>query len=168
MGMIAPIFIATHKCELTTGIFIMKNIKYLILLSILSLNSSYAATNTLETADIEMLDSLWVASFDNGNTTDLVTLYTKDAMVFPPSSEILEGRIAIGAYLDGLRDAGFNEYSISNVDMQVKGLTAYSTELWEATRIDADGNEIKLDGNITNVLERQSDGSWKIKLQSWN
>lgn len=146
----------------------MKNIKYLILLSILSLNSSYAATNTLETADIEMLDSLWVASFDNGNTTDLVTLYTKDAMVFPPSSEILEGRIAIGAYLDGLRDAGFNEYSISNVDMQVKGLTAYSTELWEATRIDADGNEIKLDGNITNVLERQSDGSWKIKLQSWN
>lgn len=146
----------------------MRNIKYVIFLSILSLNSSYAATNTLETADIEMLDSLWVTSFDNGNTTDLVTLYTEDAMVFPPSSEILEGRLAITDYLDSLRDAGFNEYSISNVDMQVKGKTAYSTELWEAIRIDADGNEIKLDGNITNVLERQNDGSWKIKLQSWN
>ena len=146
----------------------MKNIKYLILLSILPLSSSYAATNTLETADMEMLDSLWVTNFDNGNTTDLVTLYTKDAMVFPPSSEILEGRLAITDYLDSLREAGFNEYSISNVDMQVKGTTAYSTELWEAIRIDADGNEIKLDGNITNVLERQNNGSWKIRLQSWN
>jgi ketosteroid isomerase-like protein len=146
----------------------MKNIKYLILLSILSLNSSYAATNTLEIADVEMLNSLWSSSFDNGNTTSLVTLYTNDAMVFPPSSEILEGPIEITAYLDGLRKVGFNEYSISNVDMQVKGNTAYSTELWEAIRVDADGNEIKLDGNITNVLERQNDGSWKIKLQSWN
>ncbi len=146
----------------------MKNIKYLILLSILSLNSSYAATNTLETADVEMLNSLWATSFDNGNTTTLATLYTKDAMVFPPSSEILEGRVAITDYLDGLREAGFNEYSISNVDMQVKGDTAYSTALWEVVRIGVDGNEIKLDGNITNVLERQNNGSWKIKLQSWN
>lgn len=146
----------------------MKNIKSMILLSILSLSSSYAASNTLEAADIQMLDSLWASSYVNGNTSGLATLYTKNAMVFPPSSEILEGQIAITNYLDGLRKAGFNEYSISNVDMQVKGNTAYSTELWEAIRIGADGNEIKLDGNITNVLERQNDGSWKIKLQSWN
>jgi len=146
----------------------MKNIKYLILLSILSLNSSYAASNALETADLEMLDSLWASNFDNGNTAGLVTLYTKDAMVFPPSSEILEGRLAITTYLDGLREVGFTKYSISNVDMQVKGDIAYSTELWEAIRIGTDGKEIILDGNITNVLERQNDGSWKIKLQSWN
>jgi len=146
----------------------MRNIKYLILLLILSINSSYAASNTLESADLEVLDSLWASNFDNGNTTGLVTLYTKDAMVFPPSSEILEGRTAITAYLDGLREVGFKKYSISNVGMQLKGDIAYSTELWEAVRIGTDGKEIKLDGNITNVLERQNDGSWKIKFQSWN
>jgi ketosteroid isomerase-like protein len=146
----------------------MKNIKYMILISILSFNSGFAASHTLEIADVETLNSLWATSFDSGNTTALVTLYTRDAMVFPPSSEILEGPLAISAYLDGLREVGFNEYSISNVDMQIKGNTAYSTALWEAIRVDTNGNEIILDGNITNVLERQEDGSWKIKLQSWN
>jgi|TARA_B110000091_G_C13709050_1_gene429627 ketosteroid isomerase-like protein len=146
----------------------MKNMRYLILLSILLLNSSYGLTNTLKIVDLGMIDSLWVINYNNDNTMSLVNLYTHDAMVFPPSSEILEGPIAITNYLNNLREAGFNEYSISNVDTQVRESTAYTTALWEAIRIGVDGNKIKLDGNITNVLERQNDGNWKIKLQSWN
>lgn len=146
----------------------MKILKYTILIAGLTLGSSFSASATLEPTDVEQLDNLWSASFNEGNTVSLMTLYAKDAMVFPPSSEILDSATTIKAYLDGLRDVGFNSYSISEVEMQVKGDTAYSTSLWEATRIDAAGNEITLDGNITNVIERQEDGSWKIKLQSWN
>lgn len=115
-----------------------------------------------------MIDPLWVINNDSDNITNLVNLYTHDAMVFLPSSEILEGPIAIITYLNNLREVGFNEYSISNVDTQVKGDKAFTTALWEAIRIGVDGNKIKFNGNITNVLERQNDGNWKIKLQSWN
>jgi ketosteroid isomerase-like protein len=146
----------------------MKSFKTLILISILSLSSGYAASATLESADVENLNSLWSTTFDEGNTTLLMTLYTKDAIVFPPSSEILDSSAAIIAYLDGLIKVGINEYSISNVDLNVKGDIAYETALWEATRVDASGNVIKFEGNITNVLEKQNDGSWKIKYQSWN
>jgi ketosteroid isomerase-like protein len=31
-----------------------------------------------------------------------------------------------------------------------------------------DGNVIHFDGAMTNVLERQDDGLWKIRMQSWN
>lgn len=145
----------------------MKNFKYMFLISILSLSSAFAASSPA--ASLEEMSALWVSSFDNGKTESLESLYTENAMAFPPSSEILEGPIAISAYLESLRKVvGFDEYSISNVDSQIKGNTAYTTALWEAIRVDADGSEIVLDGNITNVLERQADGSWKIKFQRWN
>ena len=144
----------------------MKNFNYMFLISILSLSSAFAASSPA--ASLEEMSAMWVASFDNGNTESMKSLYTENAMAFPPSSEILEGPVAISAYLESLRKVGFDQYSIANVDTEIKGDTAYTTALWEATRVDANGNEIKLDGNITNVLARQADGSWKITLQSWN
>jgi ketosteroid isomerase-like protein len=146
----------------------MKYTKSLIFISLLSLFSSYATSTTAESVDVERLNSRWVSSFEKGNTKALMDLYTENAMVFPPSSEILEGQIAIAAYLNSLKEIGVTEYSISNVDTEIKGDTAYETALWEATRIDANGATFNFEGNITNVLERQNDGSWKIKLQSWN
>lgn len=147
--------------------YTMKNFKYIFLISILSLSSTFAAP--IPAASLEEVSAIWVSSFDNGKTDSMKSLYTENAMAFPPSSEILEGPVAISAYLEGLRKVvGFDEYSISNVDSLIQGDTAYTTALWEAIRVEADGNEIVLDGNITNVLERQADGNWKIKFQSWN
>ena len=146
----------------------MKNYKFLILIPIMSIAIGITSSYALESTDVDKLNSLWSNSFDEGNTKGLMTLYTDNAVVFPPSSEILEGKGEIATYLDGLRKVGFTEYSISSIDMDSKGDTVYTTALWEATRVDSNGAVIKLDGNITNVLEKQKDGSWKIKLQSWN
>lgn len=140
----------------------------MILITILALITGNAVSATLDNADVEKLNSLWTTSFDKGNTDSLMTLYTRNAMVFPPSSEILDSSSKIKNYLDGLRKVGFNEYSISTVDLDVKGDTAYTTALWEATRVGANGKSIVLEGNITNILEKQENGSWKIKYQSWN
>jgi ketosteroid isomerase-like protein len=146
----------------------MKSLNSLILLSILALSSGYAASATLETVDVESFNNIWKSGFEQGNTEALMGLYTENAVVFPPSSEILEGRTAIQAYLDSLREVGVKEYSISNVDTNIKENIVYETALWEATRVDNEGNVITLEGNISNVFEKQNDGSWKIKFQSWN
>ena len=100
--------------------------------------------------------------------TQLVGLYADNAVMMPPSSEILSDRGAIKNYWDVLREVGIDAYAINTVDLRINGNTAYQTILWEATRNAADGNVIQFDGNMSNVLERQKDGSWKIKLQSWN
>ena len=107
-------------------------------------------------------------AFNKGQTLELVKLYADDAVFMPPSSEILTGQEAIRKYWDGLRKVGFNEYVIRDISLSIVGNTAYQTALWETVRQDSAGNVIKLDGNISSVLERQMDGSWKIKLQSWN
>ena len=146
----------------------MKSLKSLILIGILTIGSGIAVSATKDSVDVENLITQWAMSFSQGNTDALMALYTENAVVFPPSSEILNSPAAITSYLHGLKEVGLKQYTISNVDLDIKGNIAYETALWEVTRIDADGNVILLDGNITNVLEKQKDGSWKIKLQSWN
>ena len=146
----------------------MKTLKVLIIVSILSMSSSLAFSHTSDTMDIEALMTKWAMSFGQGKADALMDLYTENAMVFPPSSEILDCPSAISTYLLALREVGMKQYTISNVDLDIKGDTAYETGLWEVTRIDTNGDAIMLEGNITNVFEKQKDGSWKIKLQSWN
>ena len=97
-----------------------------------------------------------------------MTLYSDDAVLSPPTSEIISGKSNINTYLETLKNIGVKEYSISNIDMNVQGDIAYSTELWEATGVDMSGNSIILEGSISNVFERQENGSWKIKYQNWN
>lgn len=146
----------------------MKKIKYLIFISIFSSFLASTASAALESSDVEQLNSLWANSFGEGNTEALMSLYTKNAMVFPPSSEILDSRTEIKGYLDNLKKVGVTGYSISNIDMDIKGDTVYTTGIWEATRVDTNGNVIEFEGNITNILEKQANGSWRIKFQSWN
>ena len=71
-------------------------------------------------------------------------------------------------YLKDLRAMKFKKYSISNVDMNIKDNIPFESELWKETRTDIKSNIIKLEENISTVIERQNDGSWEIKFQNWN
>ena len=120
-----------------------------------------------DSAAINTLNNQWDAAVNQGDTRQLVSLYADDAVMLPPSSEILSDREAIKNYWDDLRSVGIDDFVISTIDLQIDGDKAYQTMLWEATRT-ADGNVIEFNGNMSNVLARQEDGSWKITLQSWN
>ena len=137
----------------------------LIIISASIAGISLAAAD--ETSAIQSLNSGWDKALNKGNTSELVKSYTDNAVVMPPSSEILTNHAAIKNYWDGLRKVGVNDYAIHIIDLRIEGDKAYQTALWEATRT-ADGNVIQFEGNMSNVLERQKDGSWKITLQSWN
>ena len=119
-------------------------------------------------SDFEAVNSAMASNFNSGKITALTDLYAKDAVMLPPSSEILSTPDSIKAYWDGLRSIGVNRYSLYLVDYRIDGDVAYATSLWEASRKTQTDNEITMEGNISSVLERQEDGSWKIRLQSWN
>ncbi len=121
-----------------------------------------------EATAINALNIKWDTAVNQGDTMQLASLYVDNAVMMPPSSEILSDRGAIKNYWDNLREVGIDVYAISTVDLRIDGDTAYQTVLWDATRNAADGNVIQFNGNMSNVLERQKDGTWKIKLQSWN
>jgi hypothetical protein len=48
-------------------------------------------------AEIEAVNARWVEFFNKGDFTGVASLYTEDATAFPPGSEMVKGRAAIGA-----------------------------------------------------------------------
>ena len=127
-----------------------------------------ALANTDDQLDVRANNLSWEFALNTGQTAALLDMYAKDAVILPPSSEILTNHAAIKTYWDNLRRVGVGEYAIYTVDIHIDRDIAYQTALWEATRIDKDGNVFHFDGNMTNILERQQDGRWVIRLQSWN
>lgn len=145
----------------------MKKLITMLLLITVSVSGLANAVADEATA-INALNIKWDTAVNQGDTMQLASLYADNAVMMPPSSEILSDRGAIKNYWDNLREVGIDVYAISTVDLRIDGDTAYQTVLWDATRNAADGNVIQFNGNMSNVLERQKDGTWKIKLQSWN
>ncbi|MFQ5660134.1 MAG: YybH family protein [Gammaproteobacteria bacterium] len=121
-----------------------------------------------ETAAILALGFHWGATFDAGQMPALLNMYTGNAVIIPPSSEILADPAAIQSYWGKLKSIGMSDYRIDTIDIRIDGDVAYQLALWQASLTAGDGKVIHLDGNMTNVLQRQADGSWKIQLQSWN
>lgn len=145
----------------------MKKLNTLLMLLVAATLTGVVSARADESAAINTLNNQWDAAVNQSDTRQLVSLYADDAVMLPPSSEILSDRDAIKNYWDDLRAVGVDDFNISMIDVRIEGNQAYQTALWEATR-NADGNVIQFNGNMSNVLERQKDGNWKIKLQSWN
>jgi len=110
----------------------------------------------------------WQYDSNTGQIVELIDMYTDDAIVIPPSSEILTGPTAIKGFWAEILKGGISEYVIDTINLHIDGNTAHQTAYWEAHLTAANGETIHFDGTMTNVLERQDNGQWKIRMQSWN
>lgn len=112
-------------------------------------------------------DSDWELALNSGDTRDLVDLYSLDAVVIPPSLEILDAPAEIRQYWKTLMAKGTGNFRVQTINLRQQGDTIYQSAIWIATS-ESNGVKTELDGEMTNIITRQDDGSWKITLQSWN
>lgn len=145
----------------------MNKLNYLILLIIITVSASLNA-NADAVSDINDLNEALTSKYVAGEIPGMIDLYKENAVMLPPSSEILVGTGAIEGYWENLKAIGVKVYTIYPVELNIEGNVAYATALWEAKRITGTGDVITMDGNLSNVYEKQENGNWKIKLQSWN
>ena len=110
----------------------------------------------------------WEFNSSTGQKVSLLDMYTDDAVVIPPSSEILSNHSAIQSFWDEVRQGGIREYEIDTINLHVDGDIAYQTAYWQSSITADNGTVFHIDGTMTNVLERQQNGNWKIRTQSWN
>jgi ketosteroid isomerase-like protein len=142
----------------------MKLINTLILALVVS--SASAATGSTE-SDMWINNKTWELAFNAGDTDALTRLYSEDAIVVPPSLEILNAPEKIKDYWTNQILSGTDNFRVQTINLKVQGDVIYQTAVWIAT-VTSNGVATDLDGEMTNVIARQTDGSWKIQLQSWN
>jgi len=117
-------------------------------------------------AVIESSNAGWEEAFNTGDTSALTRLYAEGATVVPPSMEIVNDHPEIAHFWAAKYGAGTRDFKLDTINLRVEGDRIYQTSVWSAS-VNSAGHSHPIDGEMTSVLERQADGSWKIALQNW-
>ena len=123
---------------------------------------------TVLKADLKANPFNWQYDTNIGQTVELTNMYTDEAILIPPTGEILTGPDAIKDYWAEVRNGGVSEYTIDTINLHIDGNIAHQSAYWQAHYMGANGEPVYFDGAMTNVLERQGNGQWKIRMQTWN
>ena len=117
---------------------------------------------------IEAANAKFSEAFARGDAKALASMYTSDAIVFPPDSEMIRGNEAIGDFWKAARNGGVREVALTTVEVGQSGDVAYEVGKVSLT-VQAHGNEPTTAGaKYVVVWKRQADGSWKLHRDIWN
>jgi len=103
-----------------------------------------------------------------GDAAALAALYTDDATLLPPDSEMIQGKQGIEEFWKVALQMGMKNAVLTTVDVFGSGDLAY--EIGKVTiTIQLDGQEpIEQKGKYVVVWKQPTDGSWKLHVDIWN
>ena len=110
------------------------------------------------------------SSLNSGDIDSWMSLWTEDGVQMPPNEPAVSGRDQIRARNKAVLDQFiFDMRSINNEEVSVAGDWAFARGTYSATLTPKEGSEtISIDGKYMTILQKQSDGSWKIHRDIFN
>jgi uncharacterized protein (TIGR02246 family) len=106
----------------------------------------------------------FMAAFSRGDAAGAAAVYTADAQVLPPNSDVITGQQAIQTFWQRAMDMGVKAVKLATVEVTGEGNTAY--EVGQFTLQGAEGQV--LDAGKYVVIWRQEAGQWKLHRDIWN
>ncbi len=110
----------------------------------------------------------FVEAINKGDAAAAAALYTDDAILMPPNSEMIKGKSAIQEFWNTSIQMGIKNVSTTVVDIQVSGDLAYRIGKYTLTVQPQDHPAVTDSGKFLDIWKRQADGSWKIQVDTWN
>lgn len=108
-------------------------------------------------------------AFNDGNSAGISEHFTKDAYLMAPDSPTKRGQKAIEIYCQSIFDEFETELESGYEDVKVDGDLAFGrgyAKVWLTPK--TGGEKIYSESKYLNILERQSDGTWKTTHDIWN
>jgi uncharacterized protein (TIGR02246 family) len=106
----------------------------------------------------------FMAAFSRGDAAGVASVYTADAQVLPPNSDVITGQQAIQMFWQQAMDMGVKAVKLATVEVAGDGHTAY--EVGQFTLQGAEGQV--LDAGKYVVIWKQEAGQWKLHRDIWN
>jgi len=119
-------------------------------------------------AGIEAANAKFSKAFETGDADVLATLYTADAIAFPPDHEMVKGRKAIGEFWKATQQSGVKSAVLTTVDVGRSGDVAYEVGTVLLTIQPQDKAATTASAKYVVVWKRQADGSWQLHRDIWN
>jgi uncharacterized protein (TIGR02246 family) len=113
--------------------------------------------------EIGAVNDAFVAAINRGDATSISALYTSDCSVLVPNHTTLKGRDEVHNFFGEMIDAVGGTTTLEIVELSDAGDWAYQ---WLHYTLEAES--MSDSGRVVEILERQADGSWKIRLSIFN
>lgn len=140
----------------------------LTLVCLLALSIPVTAKSDSTEAAIKATINGLVQGLNEKDIRKIHETYTEKAMLVPTQAEILDDNSQIVSFWHHQLNQGKSHYRIDIIDLRVNRNIAQMSAMWTATITTGGAGTRIVDGYMTNVLERQADGNWKIRIQNWN
>lgn len=108
----------------------------------------------------------WDAAFGTGDAGKVAAFYTEDAVFLPPTHDVMAGPAGVETFFAGLFEAGVTGHKLEVIEVMGEDDDAMVAAAAKWSAKGKDGSDVG--GVATHVFERQSDGSLKLKLHTFN
>jgi uncharacterized protein (TIGR02246 family) len=118
--------------------------------------------------DVKAAYSAWDAAFNKGDAGAVAALYSDDALLLPPTHNVIKGPAGVETFVQGLLKMGTKDHKFEIIEARQDGNIVYAAAKWSATGKDSEGKNQTWSGLAAHVFERQNDGSLRVKLNTVN
>jgi len=116
-------------------------------------------------AEIEAVNAKWMELFNKGDFDGIASLYTEDAVAFPPGSSMVKGRTAIGAMWKSMAEQ-VSDPKLTTLEVKPLGPSAAS-EIGTFSLKTKGPTPQEVSGKYVVVWEKVGD-DWKLAADIWN
>ena len=147
----------------------MRSIRFGVLALAVTLGLPVAAFAASTDEQVVAAYAAWDQAFNTGDASKVAAFYTDDAVFLPPTHDVVEGPAGVEKFFAGLFGNGVTGHKLELIEV-----TGDDDEMvvaaakWSAHGKDASGAPATFGGVATHVFERESDGSLKLKLHTFN
>jgi uncharacterized protein (TIGR02246 family) len=131
----------------------------------IALMAALIAPASAQKAEIEAVNAKWVEFFNQGNFDRVESLYTLDAIAFPPGSPMVKGRTAIGAMWKSIAEH-VSDPKVTTLDVRrlshwaAREIGTFSLKTKDSTPKEVRGKYL--------VVWQRAGREWKLAADIWN
>jgi uncharacterized protein (TIGR02246 family) len=116
-------------------------------------------------AEIEAVNAKWMDFFNKGDFAGVASLYTDDAIAFPPGSGMVKGRTGIEAMWKGMAEK-VSDPKVTTLDVKALGPSA-AREIGTFSLKTKGSTPQEVTGKYVVVWEKVG-SDWKLAADIWN
>lgn len=133
--------------------------------SVMTIVISLSAPALAQKAEIDANNAKWIELFNNGDFSGIASLYSTDAIAFPPGSAMVKGRAAIEAMWKSMAEQ-VTDPKLTTVDVKPLGSSA-AREIGTFVLKTKGSAPQEVSGKYVVVWEKVGD-DWKLATDIWN
>ena len=145
----------------------MKRFSALLLASAFSIGIASAAF-AAAADDVKAAYDTWNAAFNSGDASGIAKTYAEDAVLLPPTHDVIVGPQNIEAFFSGVLKSGVTNHRFELIKVLEDGDEIVAAAKWMAKAKNSAGADTDASGIATHVFQKEDDGSLKLLLHTFN